>query len=167
VDVARALGADADTDGRGVAAADLDGDGRLDLVMSNNNAPPTLYLNALRGTGNWLRLSLAGPGGKGDAVGARVTVKVRAGGAVKALLRQVEAGGSYASQSEGVLHFGLGAAEQIEELSVLWPDGTTTSFAGPQLDGLVNRVARLAQGGAIEPGPAPFGRPVSARGAIP
>ena len=150
-----------------MAVADLDGDGRLDLVMSNNNASPTIYLNTLRGTGNWLRLSLAGPGGKGDAVGRGPRSRSAMGGAVKTLLRQVEAGGSYASQSDGVLHFGLGAADRIEGLSVLWPDGTTASFVGPQLDGLVNRVARLSQGGAIELRPTPVGRTVTAKGAIP
>jgi hypothetical protein len=132
-----------------VAVADLDGDGRLDLVMSNNNAAPTVYLNALRGRGNWCRLALSGPGGKGDAVGARVKLTIRTNGTLKTMLRQVEAGGSYASQSEGVLHFGLGPVDRIEELSVLWPDGTPQSFTGQGLDGLVNRTSDLTQGGTL------------------
>jgi enediyne biosynthesis protein E4 len=141
VDVARPLGADVTWDGRGVAVADLDGDGRQDLVMSNNNAAPTVFRNDLPPTGNWFRLTLAGRGGRGDAVGARATVK--AGGA---LLRQVEIGGSYASQSEGCLHFGLGRATAIEQVVVTWPDGTAQTFTGPTVAGLLNRTARLTQG---------------------
>jgi enediyne biosynthesis protein E4 len=147
LDVARALGTDTDTDGRGVAVADLDGDGRLDLVMSNNNAPPTIYLNRLRRTGNWTRLTLAGGASNRDAVGARVRLTVRAGGQEKTLTRQVEAGSGYASQSEATVHFGLGPATCVEAIDVSWPSGREQHFAGADLDGLVNRAVYLREGG--------------------
>jgi hypothetical protein len=149
--VARALGADADKDGRGVAVADLDGDGRLDVVVSNNNAPPTVYLNALGRVGHWTRLTLAARGGNRDAVGARVRLTVRVGGKSKTMTRQVEAGSGYASQSDMAVHFGLGPATEIDEVEVIWRQGQAQRFTGAELKGLLDRAVRLEEGGRFRP----------------
>jgi hypothetical protein len=147
LDVARPLGADSDRDGRGVAVADLDGDGRLDVVITNNDAPPTVYLNRLRRVGNWTRLTLAGRPSNRDAIGARVRLTVAVNGKPRTMLRQVEAGSGYASQSETALHFGLGAAARVERVEVTWPSGREQRFEGAALDGLVNRAVYLEEGG--------------------
>jgi enediyne biosynthesis protein E4 len=149
LDVARPLGADSDRDGRGVAVGDLDGDGRLDVVINNNNAPPTVYRNNLNRTGNWARLTLAGTRSNRDAIGARVRLTVAADGRSKTMTRQVEAGSGYASQSDTALHFGLGKATRIDAVEVAWPSGATQRFEGPALDGLVNRSAYLEEGGGF------------------
>jgi enediyne biosynthesis protein E4 len=149
IDVARPLGADADRDGRGVAIADIDGDGRLDVIIANNDAPPTIYLNRLRSAGNWTRLTLQATGGNRDAVGALVRLTVRVGDAAKTMTRQVEAGSGYASQSDMAVHFGLGRATSIEGIDVIWRKGCEQHFAGADLDGLLNRAAYLDEGGRI------------------
>jgi enediyne biosynthesis protein E4 len=94
MDVARPTGSDCVKDSRGVAVADFDGDGRLDVVINNNNETPTVYLNDLKRTGNAFELKLvganasdgSGPHSSRDAIGASVIVK--AGG--KTMTRQVE-----------------------------------------------------------------------------
>lgn len=103
---------------RGAALADLDGDGRLDLVAVNRRAPLELYRNVTPDTGHWLGVALSQPGGNRYAIGARVTVTTDQG----AQDQQVTIGGGHAGGQALPLHFGLGSAETAR-IRVEWPDG--------------------------------------------
>ncbi len=124
--------------GRGLAAGDLDGDGRPELVLASLDAPPAI-LRADPPAGHWLALELIGaPPSHRSAVGARL--EVEAGGRSQA--RQVVGGGSYLSASDRRLFFGLGAAAKVDRLTVRWPSGRVESWPGPPVD----RVVRLREG---------------------
>ena len=116
-------------DGRGVAVADFNNDGRLDLVMNTNNETPVLYLNNLKKSGNSVELKLVGTASNRDAIGA--CVRLTAGG--KTMMRQVEAGSGYASQMMLPLHFGLGKAERVDGIEIRWPSGRVQHFVGQEL----------------------------------
>jgi enediyne biosynthesis protein E4 len=105
--------------GRGCAYADIDGNGTLDVVLTDNGGPARLLRNE-GGTGNhWIRLTLEGDGKRTNtsAIGARV--KLTAGGKVQH--REVTGARGYLSQSELTLTFGLGKATAVEEVEILWP----------------------------------------------
>jgi enediyne biosynthesis protein E4 len=104
---------------RGAAFADLDGDGRLDIVINNMDDQPTLLLNRGAAAGNWIEFKLVGRISNRDAVGARV--KITAGG--RDQIAEVKAGHSYLSQSDLKVHFGLGSAKTIDAVTVQWPGG--------------------------------------------
>lgn len=112
-----------------MAAADLDRDGRIDLVIANNNAPPTILMNYLATAGRWVELELVGSRSNRDAVGAEV--RLTAGG--RTMIRTVEAGSGYSAQSAHTLHFGLARAAELDSLEVRWPSGRTEQYSGEEL----------------------------------
>jgi enediyne biosynthesis protein E4 len=118
---------------RGLAAGDLDDDGRLDLVINDLDGSPQILHNETADAGNWLLVRLKGRAPNSGAVGAVVTA--RAGGVLRR--RLVQSGSSYISQEDKRLHFGLGAVGQVDSLEVTWPDGTTTALPNVRANQIV------------------------------
>ena len=107
--------------GRGLAAGDLDNDGRVDLLLVSQNQPLAYFHNGTDRAGHALTLGLEGRESNRDGVSARV--RVTAGGRTVVVDRF--GGGSYLSSSDPRLHFGLGDARHAELVEVFWPSGRT------------------------------------------
>jgi hypothetical protein len=122
---------------RGLATGDIDNDGTLEILANNQNEPPSLWKQTRRAAGHWVLLQLAGTKSNRSAIGARVTVT--AGG--RKQVDDVRSGGSYLSQSDLRLHFGLGEAARIESIEVWWPSGARTVLK----DVAVDRVVRVIE----------------------
>ena len=125
-DVVATSGADfaAPRVGRGLAFADFDGDGDVDLLLTTNNGPAYLFRNDLNSGNRFLRLHLTGTKSNRDAIGAVVRIYHRG----ETQMRTVRAGSSYLSQSELPLTFGVGKADRLDRLTVEWPSGGTQEF---------------------------------------
>jgi hypothetical protein len=116
--------------GRGSAAADIDGDGDQDVVITQAGRRPLLLRNDQRTGHHWLRLRLVGRTANRQAIGARL--ELRAGGVTQR--RQVMPTRSYLSQSESVVTFGLGTLNQVELLQITWPDGSLQPVSEVTID---------------------------------
>jgi enediyne biosynthesis protein E4 len=110
--------------GRGLAFADFDRDGDVDLLLTTNNGPASLLRNDVRSGNRSLRLRLTGTKSNRDAIGAVVRIDHRG----ESQMRVVRGGSSYLSQSELPLTFGVGKADQVDRLTVEWPNGASQEF---------------------------------------
>jgi hypothetical protein len=108
-----------------VACFDYDGDGDVDVFVSNNDQPARLWRNGAETLDNgYLHVSVHGPGKNTQGIGARVYVTIGA----TTQLREIRAGSNFESQDPPIAYFGIGKAASIDELRVVWPDGATTSL---------------------------------------
>jgi hypothetical protein len=127
---------------RGTAFGDYDNDGDIDVLVVNMDDRPTLLRNDTAG-GHWITIRLEGTQSNRDGIGARVTVE--AGGARQTA--EVRSGGSYLSSNDVRAHFGLGAARQVDRLTIRWPSGRVDTVTGL----LSNRFYVAREGGGVEP----------------
>jgi hypothetical protein len=139
-DQAPKYGVDSIRDGRGVATADFDNDGRIDLFVANANGEPFLYHNVLSPVGHWAEFILTGTKSNRGAVGAQV--RVTAGG--RTLLRFVDGGNGFASQGTSRVHVGLAQSTTIDKVEIRWPSGLRQTFDHLPAD----RIVRMTEGAA-------------------
>jgi hypothetical protein len=124
--------------GRGLICADIDGDGALDLLVTNIAGPARMYRNIAPKRGHWLMVRALDPALHRDAYGAEITVRIGS----RRLMRWINPGYSYLCSNDPRAHFGLGWAEHVDAFEVVWPDGTEEGFPG----GTVDRVVVLRKG---------------------
>lgn len=105
--------------GRGVALADYDRDGRMDVLVTTLEGPPLLLHNQTSPAGNWVALRLESSQGPRDGSGTAVSLRIGA----RTLARWPTTGGGYLSCSQPELHVGLGSARQVDAIEVTWPGG--------------------------------------------
>ncbi len=160
VEMSQAAGVVDRFNGRGIAIADFNHDGLLDMYVANQGARSCYYVNktAARVPSStqpygFLRLALRGRPDAGvavgdrvlastaDAVGARVTIY--AGDGVQ--IREVQGGMGFASQSEHVVHFGLSDPSALDRVTIRWPSGRVQTFEGDAARALVNTTTRVVE----------------------
>ncbi|MYC76223.1 CRTAC1 family protein [Candidatus Poribacteria bacterium] len=145
-DIAKTAGLDRRGVGRGCAYGDYDNDGDLDLLVSNNGVTEAhgdawLLRNDSEPSSNYLRVRGIGTRSNRDGIGARVRLTV--GDNVQQQI--VRTGGSYCSQSELTLTFGLGKSEKVTQLEILWPSGEIDQYAELEANQLIAVVEGASQ----------------------
>jgi hypothetical protein len=124
-------------DGRGVVCFDYDRDGDIDIFIANNGGSSRLFRNEIGDSAAFLHVRLIGRPPNPEGIGARV--QITSAGTTQ--IRELRAGCNYVSQDPAEAHFGLGAATDVSEIRVRWPDGSETV----RRDVAVNQFLQIAR----------------------
>jgi len=129
--------------GRGLATADFDNDGDIDIATNNRGAYPSLLRNDGGNANHWLEVLLIGTRSNRDGIGS--SLKLTAEGFVH--VEQAKGGMSYMSASDPRIHFGLGARTKIASLEIAWPSGQVDRLTNVP----INQIVAIKEGTGIVP----------------
>jgi enediyne biosynthesis protein E4 len=136
LEIGHLAGVALEQDSRNVVADDLDGDGRVDLIVTTLEVWPEakqtlqIFKNTLPERGHWIGFRFREEPGKTSPVGVRVTVHYNG----RSATRQIVTGDSHRSQHADTLHFGLGEADHVDQVEIQWPNGRSVSLTRPEVD---------------------------------
>jgi hypothetical protein len=134
------------TASRGCAFGDFDNDGDLDIVINPVNDYPVLLRADVATGNNWIQVRAVGTKSNRSGIGARIKCAVEG----RSQIDEVRSGGSYYSQNDLRLHFGLGKAARVKALEVRWPSGQVETLS----DLAVNQLVTIKEGaGLVKPAP--------------
>jgi hypothetical protein len=136
LEIGHLAGVALEQDSRNVVADDLDGDGRVDLVVTTDEVWPDMqqtlrvYQNKLNGSGHWIGFRFREQGEGKSPVGVRVTLHYNG----RTTTRQIVTGDSHRSQHSNTIHFGLGKVERVNAAEIKWPTGKSVTLSLPKVD---------------------------------
>lgn len=119
---------------RGCAFGDLDGDGRVDVVVTALGKDAEVWMNRSPNTGHWLDIALRGTKSNRDGIGARIKLVTKTGTQYNHMTTSV----GYASSSDGPVHFGLGPDARAETIEIRWPSGVVQTLRDVAADRILN-----------------------------
>lgn len=140
------------TAGRGLATADYDNDGDIDVAVNNRGDYPQLLRNDGGNANNWLKIFLIGTKSNRDGIGARLTLTAED----YTQVRQAVGGASYMGASDPRIHFGLGRRKTIESLEIRWPSGAVEKHTKLP----INQIVAIKEGEGVVPRKFPIVPPV-------
>ena len=135
VNVATAVGANDNYDGRSVALVDLWNRGVLDVVVANQKGPLLIYKNTATPDNQWIDFELEGSTSNRSAIGAEVRLFWNG----KKQAQTISGGSGFCAQNQRRLHFGLGKNPRVEKVEIRWPSGKTQTLEKP-IVGQINKV---------------------------
>ena len=136
VEIGHLAGVALEQDSRNVVADDLDGDGRVDLLVTTDEVWPEVqqtlqvYKNTLNDGGHWIGFRFREQGEGKSPVGVRVTIRYNG----RTTTRQIVTGDSHRSQNSNSIHFGLGASDRVDRVEILWANGSAVTLREPGVD---------------------------------
>ena len=121
---------------RGCAFGDLDGDGRVDVVVSALGQDAEIWMNRSQNSGHWLDIALQGTKSNRDGIGARIKLVTKSGAQYNHMTTSV----GYASSSDGPVHFGLGSENRADLVEIHWPSGIVQTLQNVSADQILKVV---------------------------